>query len=103
MTRLGFIMTGPHGGQAIEMEDAELAQAVKDGWALDFEKANTGGNPDPFAGHNTEPHEKAEAWLAKRGLYTTREIRAAPPQAAPADKEAEAEPAKRKPGRPAKK
>lgn len=117
MTKVAFVMTGPTGGQLMDMPDEDLAKAVKDGWAIDFEIANLGGDPDPFRGHNTEPHEKAEAYLAKRGLYKTREMVAAPPGTSdPAPKkeppaaepeksepEKETAPAKGKPGRPPKK
>lgn len=80
MGRLAFVMTGPQGGQVVNLDEDDFAQALKDGWAIDFEKANLGGDPDPFRGHNTEPHAKAEAWLAKRGLYPTREMRPEEPK-----------------------
>lgn len=92
MSKLAFVMTGPQGGQMIEMSDEDFVQAEKDGWAIDFEAANLGGAPDPFAGFNTDPHPQAEAWMAKRGLYPTREMRADDPKPAPEAKPA-AEPA----------
>jgi hypothetical protein len=97
MGKLAFVMAGPQGGQIIEMDERDFAQAEKDGWAVDFERGNLGGNPDPFAGHNTEPHPQAEAWLAKRGLYPTREMRPdtpTGPKAKPTTGPEPAEPAK---------
>lgn len=79
MAKLGFIMTGPQGGQIVELDEKELKKAIDDGWALDFEEANMGGKPDPFAGWNTEPHEKAEAYLTSKGLYENREMRSGQP------------------------
>jgi hypothetical protein len=75
MGKLAFAMTGPQGGQIIEMDPDDFTQAERDGWAIDFERANLGGDPDPFRGHNTASHAQAEAYLAKRGLYPTREMR----------------------------
>lgn len=110
MTKLAFVMHGPIGGQVIEMLDEDFAQAESDGWAMDFEAANKGGNPDPFAGFNTEPHAKAEAYLQRMAAgasYSTREMKAEPEPPKPAKPAAENDddeekPTKAKPGRPRK-
>lgn len=93
MTKLAFVMSGPQGGQVVEMDEQDLEDAINDGWAKDFAVANMGGEPDPFAGHNTQPHAKAEAWLAKKQGYATRELRAGDPGTpTPAEKPEAAKP-----------
>jgi hypothetical protein len=79
MGKLAFVMSGVKGGQVIEMDEKDFAKAERDGWAIDFEKANKGGDRDPFRGFNTDPHEHADAYLTARGLYPNREMRAQPP------------------------
>jgi hypothetical protein len=92
------------------MAEDDFAKALDDGWIVDFETANKGGNPDPFAGWNNAPHEKAEAYLYRQagGTYATREMKAepkptAPKPPAPAESDDdESQPAKARPGRPRK-
>lgn len=83
MSKLAFVMSGPQGGQIVHLDDDDFDAAIADGWAVDFEAANKGGNPDPFAGWNNEPHEKAEAYLTARGLYRNREMRSDRPDKSP--------------------
>lgn len=84
MSKLAFVMSGPQGGQIIHLDEEDFDAAIADGWAVDFEAANKGGNPDPFAGWNTKPHAGAEAYLSRKGLYGTRDMTAERPAKSPA-------------------
>jgi hypothetical protein len=89
MTKLAFVMRGPQGGQILHMAEEDFSQAIDDGWVVDFETANKGGDPDPFKGWNKDPHDKAEAYLyrAAGGTYATREMKSDPPKAKPASED----------------
>lgn len=91
MPKLAFVMAGPQGGQVIEMDDKAFEKAVKDGWVIDFEVANKGGDRDPFRGFNTDSNEHAEAYLSSRGLYADREMRGAKPKSTTGDRADEIE------------
>lgn len=91
MRKLAFVMSGPQGGQVIEMDEADFDKALEQGWIVDFEKANKGGDRDPFRGYNTDPHEHADAYLVSKGLYPNREMKAADPKDSKPDTKSDTE------------
>lgn len=93
MSTLIWVIEGPAAGQFLEASEEEAEQAEKEGWA---EKAQ---GRDGYAFSYAKapgPHAKAEAFLAKRPGYATRELR---PETNPAP---EPEPAKQEKTKPAK-
>lgn len=79
MKRLAWVYRGPlANGQFQEMEEADLEQAVADGWAQDVQRTGTGMTPSSsFKPIEPGPHQAAERYATRVGSYQTRIMEAA--------------------------
>jgi hypothetical protein len=80
MKRLAWIYRGPlANGQFQEMEEADLEQAIAEGWAQDVQRTGEGMTPSTsFKPVEPGPHEAAERYATRIGTYQTRIMEPAP-------------------------